>query len=253
MRRRDQSAFGIAEHRPHPHRSAAGVDLVVDELQMTFEGRAIAGGGDHLHRNAVDLHVRIGSERLERTRDDFLVRIEACIDRVHRDQRREHRSAGTRRDQIPDCDLELTHASGDRRTHLRVVEVKLRGLQRRLGGPQVAFGLAIGADPLVDIAFRDRARVRLLEPARAVLLLLCKGQPRLGGEHLRLGAVDLGRVRLGIDGDERIALLHKRTFAEMDGLDGTGNPRAHFHTLNRLKPARKLVPQGDIALLDDRN
>jgi hypothetical protein len=122
-----------------------------------------------------------------------------------------------------------------------------------LRGPQVAFGLAIGADPLVDIAFRDRTGVRLLQPPGAILLLLCKRQPCLGGKHLRLGAVDFGRIRLRIDGDELIAFLHQRAFAEMDGLDGTGNPRAHFHALDRLEPARELVPQGDIALLDNRD
>src|SRR5258705_8354521 len=58
---RNETAFGIAEHRPHPHCSALGINLVVDKLHMAFEGRAIAGGGDHLHRNAVDLHMGVGS------------------------------------------------------------------------------------------------------------------------------------------------------------------------------------------------
>src|SRR6185295_3947817 len=35
---RDQSTLSIAEDGPHPHRPALGIDLVVDELQMTFEG-----------------------------------------------------------------------------------------------------------------------------------------------------------------------------------------------------------------------
>ena len=52
---------------------------------------------------------------------------------------------------------------------------------------------------------------------------------------------------------EQIALLHQRAFAEVHGLDGTGDARAHFDALNRLEPAGELVPQRDVALLDDRD
>src|SRR5215471_12800846 len=48
---RHQAAVGIVKHRPHSHRAALGIDLVVDQLQVTLKGSAIAGGCRHLHRN----------------------------------------------------------------------------------------------------------------------------------------------------------------------------------------------------------
>src|SRR5262245_45557229 len=48
-----QAALRIGERGAHPHGAAACIDLIVDELELAFVGRAIARGGDHLHRDAV--------------------------------------------------------------------------------------------------------------------------------------------------------------------------------------------------------
>ena len=105
--------------------------------------------------------------------------------------------------------------------------------------------------PLVEIALRDGAGIP--ELLAAVELALGERDARLRRRDLRLGALDLGRIRRRIDGDQEIALLDQRAFAEMHGLHGAGDARAHFDPLDRLQPAGELVPQCDVALLDHRD
>ena len=63
------------------------------------------------------LRARAGAARQLRRApgDDLLVGVEAGVDRAHRDQRRQHRRAGTRGNQVADRDLEPADAACDRR------------------------------------------------------------------------------------------------------------------------------------------
>ena len=87
----------------------------------------------------------------------------------------------------------------------------------------------------------------------ALEVALGERDARLGRRDLRLGALDLGRVGRGIDGDEQIALLDQRAFAEMHGLHRAGDARADLDALDRLEAAGELVPDRDVALLDHRD
>ena len=54
-------------------------------------------------------------------------------------------------------------------------------------------------------------------------------------------------IRGGIDGDQQVALLDQRAFAEMHRLHGAGDPRADVDALDRLEPAGELVPRHRLA------
>ncbi len=51
----------------------------------------------------------------------------------------------------------------------------------------------------------------------------------------------------------RSSCLDQGAFAEMHRLHGTGDTRTHLDTLDRFKTAGELIPQRDIALLNDRD
>ena len=106
-------------------------------------------------------------------------------------------------------------------------------------------------DALVELALRDDAGVRQL--LAALDLVLGEQHARLRGDDLRLGTLDLGGVGRRIDGDQQIALLHQRAFAEMHGLHGAGDARADLDALDRFEAAGEFVPQRDVALLDERD
>ena len=187
-----QPAVGIVEHRAHPHRAAARIDLVVDQLQLALER------GRRWSRSLIRTGMRSTSPARRWPRPSALsarittclVGIEARIDRIDRDQRRQHRRAGAGRDEIADGDLEPADAAGDRRADLGVVEIELRRLQRRPRGAQIGLGLALR----VERAGRARAARCCAAGQLLAALVLALGQrdARLGRRDLRLRPLDLG-------------------------------------------------------------
>ena len=190
-------------------------------------------------------------ERLQGARHHLLVGIEAGIDRVDRHQRGQHRCAGSRGDQIADGDFDLADPARDRRAHFGVAKIEFRRLQCRLGGLEIGFRLAVGVDAAVEVALRDRARVRQL--LAALEIALGQDQSGLGGGHLAFGARDIRRVKRRIDQDQQVALLDQRAFAEVNFLDRAGDAGTDFDPLNRLQPPGKLVPRHGFAGRDHRH
>ncbi len=70
---------------------------------------------------------------------------------------------------------------------------------------------------------------------------------------LRLRLRDGRLIGSGIDGDEEVAWLDQRAFAEVHRLDGAGHARPNLDAVDRLEAAGKLLPGLDIARLDDCN
>ena len=93
---RPQAAVGVVEHCPYPHSPALGVDLVVNELEVS--AIVCAAAGRHFDRNALDLGIALRAKRLEGAGDHVLVGVEAGVDRIDRDKRCQDRSAGARRE-----------------------------------------------------------------------------------------------------------------------------------------------------------
>jgi hypothetical protein len=110
---------------------------------------------------------------------------------------------------------------------------------------------AWAARRFVEIALRDGAGVPQL-PA-ALEIALRERQARLRRRHLRLGTRHLGRIGGRVDGDQAIARGDQRALAEVYGLNGAGDARAHLDAFDRLEAARELVPNGDVALLHSRH
>src|SRR5215510_3482277 len=92
-------------------------------------------------------------------RHHLLIGVEAGIDRVDRDQRREDRCPRARGHQVADRDFQLADPPSHRGADRGVAQVELRGLQRRLGRSQVCFRLALGVETLVEIALRHCSRI----------------------------------------------------------------------------------------------
>ena len=99
---------------------------------------------------------------------------------------------------------------------------------------------------LVELALGDGLLVP--QALRALVLALGVRHARLRGGDLRLGALDLGGIGRGVDGDQQVALLDQRAFAEMHRLHGAGDARADVDALDRFEPAGELVPGGHVAL-----
>src|SRR5918996_929272 len=97
------------------------------------------------------------------------------------------------------------------------------------------------------------ALTRSSSSRRAIALSSHSRYARLRGDDLRLRAVDLGGVRVGIDGDEQIVALYQRALGEVHRLDRAGDSRAHVDALDRFEAPGKLVPRDDLVLLDHRN
>ena len=80
--------------------------------------------------------------------------------------------------------------------------------------------------------------------AGAAALELAAGEETraCAGRHLRLRALDFGRVGRRVDGDQQVALLDQRAFAEVHRLHGAGDARADVDALDRFEAAGELVP-----------
>jgi hypothetical protein len=188
---------------------------------------------------------------LQRAGDHLLIGVEAGVDRAHRDQRGQHRRAGTRGDQIAGRHLDAADAPGDRRAHLGVAEVELRRLQRRLRRAQVGLGLAQGIGALVELALRDGAL--LPQPLGAGMLAAQVRDPRLRSGGLRLRALHRRRVWRRIDGDQQVAGLDQRALTEVHRLHRAGGARTDVDALHGFEASREFVPGRDFALDDRRD
>ena len=131
---------------------------------------AEAPGCRHLDRDLIEIAALAGGigDRVERAQHDLFVSIEAGIDRIDRNQRRQHRRRGPGGDEIADRHLDLADPAVDGRAHLGVVEIELCGLQRRFGRLHIGDGFAIGVVALVVVAPGDHG---IADQLRAALEL----------------------------------------------------------------------------------
>ena len=149
---------------------------------------------------------RRAGRSLQRARDDLLVGVEARVDRAHRHQRGQHRRAGAGGDQVADGDLELADAA--RRP------ARAPACSRGSGARSAAAACAARR-----LASASRCALRRSSYSRCAMA--CSSQQALGalvarsarwssarlrGGDLGFGAVDLGRVRRRVDGDQQVAL-----------------------------------------------
>ena len=186
---------------------------------------------------------RLAPTVLERARHHLLVGIEAGVDRVDRHQRRQHRRARARGDQVADGDLELADAARDRRAHLRYSRGSAAPTAAR---PRAARRLASASRcaliALVEVALR-RCALSSHRALGALVLAVREATARLRGRDLRLRAIDFGRVGRRIDRDQQVARVDQRAFAEMHRLNGAGDARADVDALDRFEAAGEFVPE----------
>ena len=85
---------------------------------------------------------------------------------------------------------------------------------------------------------------RVALPLCALVLTLCELGARVCPSKLRLGARDFGRVRAGIDVEQRVTLPNDRALRERDALDESGDAWADLHRVDGFEVAGELVPVG---------
>src|SRR5882672_8683418 len=76
---------------------------------------------------------------------------------------------------------------------------------------------------------------------------------RLRRDHLRLRTVDLGRVRGGIDGDQKFTGLDQRTLLKVRRVNGTCDTRADIDAFDCLQASGEFVPGADVGGFDGRD
>jgi len=187
---RDQATSAVSEHDRTRTVAAGGrIDLglraVADALRRPVHclWRFDTIG----QRNAVDLNVarwiRAMSARATTHRLIEAARL------VHRDTAScAKRRAGTDRDQIPDCDIELTHAFRDRRTTPAWESRLTRRPAAMPGRPAGCFGLASRRDPAASTLMTEIAPEQSSPAAArlgAVCSFCCKGHAAPRRRHLR--------------------------------------------------------------------
>ncbi len=97
----NEPAVRIVDCGANADRAGRGIDLIVDELDMTGNRGAFIGSGADLDRNALDgVSAGRGCKLGKRLGDDFLIGAEACIDRIDRNKRGQDRRGGTTRPEI---------------------------------------------------------------------------------------------------------------------------------------------------------
>ena len=214
-----QRAVLVVEDRPDADGAGRGIDAVVDEVEMAGDRRGLVRRGGHLHRDAPEVArlAGLGRQRRQRLEQRALIGVEAGIDRIDRDQRRQQRCIGAGGDEIADGDLQPADATADRGADLGVVEVEPCRLQSGASGALVGLRLAQGVEPGVEVALRDVLRRHQL--LAAFMLARSERDAGLGGQQLRLGALELGLVGRLVDADEQVALLDQRALREMHLLD----------------------------------
>ena len=124
----------------------------------------------------------------------LLVAVEVEVDRVERDDRRQQRR-GRRPGlhQVALGDLGAADATGDRRAHLRPLEVEPGGLHRRLGGPHRGRALGLGAGAAVELLARDRLHAHQLLGARPLRFAARSAAVRAAPAPPRRGRARPGR------------------------------------------------------------
>ena len=81
------------------------------------------------------------------------------------------------------------------------------------------------------------------ERLAAIDSLLVKAKRASAAATWACGALDFGGIGRRIDGDQQVALLDQRAFAEVHGLHGAGHARANVDPLDGFQAAGELVPR----------
>ena len=218
-----------------------------------MDRRALVGERADFDRDLLDRLERAvgGRQGRECGGDRLFADIEAGIDRVDGDQRRQRRGGRTAGDEVAGGDLHLADTSGHRCAYLCVAEFQLGGVECRLRRLEARLRFGERVLALVDIALRDA--VALGEAFAALELRLGEFDAGLSRGILPLGLDHRGLEGLRIDREEQVAGLHQRALAKIDGLDGPGDARADLHAVDGFQAAGKLLPRHDILVLDHRD
>lgn len=250
---RHQLAVRVVERGAHADRAAAGVHDVVHQLQGAAVRRAVGAERAHLDRDAADLLHRVAAagQGGQGAGQRLLVGLEAGVDRIDRHQRRQHRGGGASRDEVAGRDLDAADAAGNGGADLGVAEVEAGGRQVRLGGAQVGLGGVDLVHALVHVALRREAGAD--ELLGTPLFLDRERQAGDGGGDLGFGVLDIGGVGSWVDGEQQVALLDDRAFAEVRGDNGASGPGADLDAADGFDATGEVVPDSGVALLDGRN
>lgn len=181
----NEPAIRIFEDRTHTNGAAGGIDLVVDEVQGALDRRAFIRKRADFYRDLFERGQGVGCLRQlgQRFRYRSFAGVEAGIDRVDRNQRRQGRRCRAGGNEVAGGDFDAADPAGNRCNDFGVTKIELSRRQRRAGGAKLGFGIRKRALPLVEIALGDRAIVG--KPAATV-------EFRLGKADLGFGGGDLG-------------------------------------------------------------
>ena len=181
----------IVEQGPHADAAGAGIDAVVDELELADVRIAVLADEADVDRRVQ----RAG--RTAEAREGLLVAVEARVDRVRRHDGRQHDG---RVNQVADRDLGLRDPAGDRCPDLREGEVELREVGRGPRGAGVGIELLGIGEALVEVALRDRVVGQ--QPLRALELRLREFDLGDGAGGRGTRAIGLGAIGTRIDDEE---------------------------------------------------
>ena len=244
---RQDRGVGVGKHGARFVRAGRGVDLVARVVHLADVRKALLGRQRHVGDHALSAGIRGFSEPVELAVDEqiALAHLEVGVHRVWPDDGREHsRIVGA--DEVADVDEVAVDASADGRVDVRVGQVELRGRERRLGllyrGTRFVtrllllnqIGLAAG------LLLEDRRRDR-------VLLFRRRGA-RLRALRVGFGLVYPRLVKLGLDHEQEIALLHLGAGREVHADEYPLHSRADLDRLDGARLPGGLQIDGDLLL-----
>ena len=128
-------------------------------------------------------------------------------------------------------------AAGQRRRHLRELEIELGISDRRLGGLDRRGGATLVGETLIDVL--NGAVLGLLQLLRAPKLRVGECRSGLCGAQLRHRLIKPDLERPRIDREQRIALFDDLPVAKADGGQLAADLGAQFNRVDRRELAEK--------------
>jgi len=139
----------------------------------------------------------------------------------------------------------------ERRGDVGIAEIDGGDLGVDLGLQQVGLGVVARRGGLIEGGLRDRLARDQIRLAPVVGLGLF--QRRLGARFGRLRLFELEPVGLGLDREQRGAILHEGSVLVADRLQHALHPRHHVDRLDRRGVAGRLQIAGNAALYGERD
>jgi hypothetical protein len=225
-------AVGVLHHGTHTQGARAGVDPVVQEVDLRFVVEALFAGKRDVGERIV------GAAELHRPR---LVHVDVDVQRVDRHHGRQRR--GQRRPhQVARRDQHAADAPADRRAHVGVLQVERGAVDVGAHQRPARRQLAHLRTARVPLLLGDGAALVELVGAAELLVRELEVDPRRF--ELRLGACQGGFVGTRVDHEQQVSLLDLVAFMKGCAREVAVGARANFDRIRRLGATGVLTELG---------